>query len=207
MKYQFFLKPTVILLSSASMAFGTTITFDDLSAGISGSGNYPALANGYGGLNWNNFSAVDGTDSATASGGNHSGVVSSKNIAFNGFGSPASISGSAFNLTSGYFTALWSDNLQLEVKGYVGATLTYDNSYTLSTLGPLLINFNFLGVDLVQFVSSGGTPNTAYTGSGTHFGLDNLTINGGNTVPDAAATGLMLSTALLGLAVLRKKLV
>src|ERR1035441_4142655 len=199
------LKSVVVLVSSAGMAFGTTITFDDISASIAGSPPWPALVNGYGGLNWNNFYVLDGADSPLS--GYKAGTVSGKNVAFNYNGTHALISASAFNLTSAYFTAAWNDNLSLEVQGFVGATLTYDHTYVLSAVSPTLINFNYAGVDEVNFISSGGTSHGyGIGGVGTQFAMDNLTINGTSAVPDAGSTSLMLGAALAGLGVMRRKL-
>jgi hypothetical protein len=133
--------------------------------------------------------------------------VSAKNVAFNDNGLPAMVTGAAFTLTSGYFTAAWNDSLKLEVQGFVGTTLTFDNSYTLSAVAPTLIDFDYSGVDEVNFISSGGTPDPAYAryGRGTQFVMDNLAING-NTAPDVGATSLMLGAAVAGLGMLRKKL-
>jgi hypothetical protein len=62
----------------------------------------------------------------------------------------------------------------------------YDNTYTLKTAGPLLVNFNYLGVDEVNFISLGGTHHSGYTGNGTQFVMDNLTV----TVPEPNALSL-----------------
>ena len=100
------------------------------------------VPNGYNGFQWANFSVIDALDSLIASGGQN-GTVSPKNVAFNSNGNPANFSGSgAFTLDSAYLTAAWNDGLQLEVQGFVGTTLTYDNTYTLNTWpDSSLINF------------------------------------------------------------------
>jgi hypothetical protein len=201
MKIKFPSPAAVILLASAGLALGTTINFDNLAATAVG-GTHANIANGYSGLNWNNFAVIDGADSPNS--GYQAGTVSSKNAAFNGSGASASFSGAAFNLNSGNFAAAWNDNLMLEVKGYVGSTLTYDNTYFLSAVSSTLITFNFVDVDQVSFFSSGGTQDINYAYTGTQFVMDNLTITA--TVPDAGSSALMLGAALTSLGWLRMKL-
>jgi hypothetical protein len=189
-----FLLP-VLALAAWLVIIGTacaqteTLTFDDLSFnGLDGQ-----IPNGYGGLQWNNFfvqNTAQGTNLLGIS-GYFNGLVSPTNVAFNAFGGTASFSASnAFNLDSAYLTGAWNDGLQVEVQGFVGDTLTYDNTYTVSSLGPTLINFNYLGVDEVELISSGGTAH-GYEETGEQFVMDNLTI----TVPEPA------TVALVGLAV------
>ena len=167
---------------STTIAFSDTttiITFDDIQS-VTGPENYPVVPNGYNGFQWSNFLVIDALDSQIPSGGQN-GTVSSRNVAFNSGGSPADFSSSgAFALDSAYLTAVWNDGLRVEVQGFVGTTLTYDNTYILKTAGPLLVNFNYLGVDEVNFISSGGTHHSGYSGDGTQFVMDNLTV----TVPE-----------------------
>ena len=170
------------LVASSGMATAQSelLTFDDLVPG-----NLPGadttyegpIPNGYNGLQWNNFWVKDTLTSPSPSGYQY-GLVSANNVAFNGAGSPAMISDQSFNLNSAYLTAAWNDGLQVEVQGFVGATLTHDNTYTVNTTGPTLINFNYLGVDEVNFISSGGTPHAGLAGfgRGEHFVIDNLSI-------------------------------
>lgn len=104
-------------------------------------------------------------------------MISQLNVAYNGFGDPAQLSNvSPFELSSGYFTGAWRDGLQLEVKGYIGPTLAYDNTYTLSATAPSLLNFDYFGVTSVDFISSGGTHHPGYVPDGTQFVMDNLTV-------------------------------
>jgi hypothetical protein len=146
------------------------VTFDDLT----GSG-LPVPVD-YNGLTWSNFYYLDGVTYGQPS-GYTAGTVSSPNVAFNNYGTPATISSSVpFDILSAYMTAAWNDNLQVEVKGYNNASLIYDNTYILSATAPTLIQFNYLGVTSVQFISSGGTPHPGYGGSGEQFVLDNVSL-------------------------------
>ncbi|HUD48046.1 MAG TPA: choice-of-anchor tandem repeat GloVer-containing protein, partial [Candidatus Baltobacteraceae bacterium] len=146
------------------------ITFDNLI------GTHLPVPNGYFGLTWSNFYYLNGVDYGEPSGFT-AGVVSTNNIAYNNGGTPAAVSASApFNFVSGYLTAAWNDNLQVEVKGYNGAALIYDNTYILSATTPTLIMFNYMGVTSVQFSSSGGTVHPGYAGGGSQFVMDNVTV-------------------------------
>jgi hypothetical protein len=192
---------------TAIPALATTIGFDDLPS------DQP-IANGYNGLNWNNFyvyDAVNDPDSLSPSGYNVA-VISPNNVAFNGFGTTAVFSNSLFDLNSAYLTAVWRDNLQVEVIGSLLSVPVYDNIYTLSATSPTLINFNYLGIDTVQFsIFSGGTHHQGYNAfDGTQFAIDNLVINmpppNGHGVPDPGSTAVFLILAFCGFGFLRPEL-
>jgi hypothetical protein len=143
------------------------ITFDDIAATTTGI----PITNGYGGLVWSNFYALDAFDYTSPS-GYQVGVVSGSNVAYNAYGGPASISQSnSFNLVSGYFTAAWVNNLQMQVVGAAAGGMTYSNNYVLSNTNRTFINFGYTGVTNVLFISSG-----------SQVAVDNLNV-GGNPGP------------------------
>ena len=195
---------SAVLLAIAAMpAFATTITFDDLGSAMA------PIPNGYNGLNWDNFWTLDIVYERQYTGpsGYDAAVISPNNVAFNGFGNPALVSDTLVDLNSAYLTAAWNDNLSVTVIGsFLGNTL-YDNTYLLSATTPTLINFNYLGVDSVQFISSGGTHHNGYDGgNGTNFAMDNLVINQTTTVPDTGSTAMLLGLSICGFGFLRRKL-
>jgi hypothetical protein len=152
------------------------ITFDDLPA-TPPPGGGTSIPSGYAGFAWNNFDYETVMNNlALNPSGYLNWMVSPGNVAFNGAGTPALFSGTAFNLMSAYLTGAWNDGLNLEVQGFVGALLVYDNHYTVNSTAPTLINFNYLGVDEVNFISSGGTAHGYAGGAGQQFVLDNLTV-------------------------------
>jgi hypothetical protein len=165
------------------MAFAQTeiLTFDDLPTPVSGNNPGSPIPNGYEGLQWQNFIYLNGVNSFFNPSGYQNGVVSPNNVAFNAYANPAMFSDGLFNLNSAYLTGAWNDGLQVEVQGFVGAALIYDNTYTVNATGPTLINFNYLGVGAVNFISSGGV-NHGFVNSqglhitGTQFVMDNLSI-------------------------------
>ena len=152
------------------------ITFDDFGGGT--------VPDGYQGVTWTNFFVLNGT--AQANSGFQPAVISSPNVALNGGGTPAFL-GNA-ELDSGYFTSVWRDGLQLEVIGLLdGAPVAgYDHTYTLSATAPTLLTFNYVNVDTIEFISSGGVQHPGYSGNGTQFALDNLVI------PEPATAVLLL---------------
>ena len=180
------LTSSIALLLIASNANALVINFDDLDTALS----YTEVPSGYNSYNWNNFFALNGNSSTYINSGYHVGIVSQANVAFNANGNPAYISKSNFfNLHSGYFTAAWNNDLQLTVTGFAdegGTNQKYISTYTLQTTAPSKITFNWTGIRRVLFSSSGGV-DAGYSGSGTHFALDNLSIDG-VTAPDTQSS-------------------
>jgi hypothetical protein len=183
-------KSTVLALGLLSLllmgrpAKADVATYEGLSSGA-------PIPNGYAGLNWNNFSALDTTGFEPS--GYVNGVVSGTSVAYNGYGDPAAFSDSAFTLNSAYFTAAWNDGLNILVQGYLNSTLVNSVDFTVNTSGPTLETFNWL-VDDVVFSSSGGTPH-GYGGGGEHFAMDDLTFNA--AVPEPSA--IILLAIMLGM--------
>lgn len=166
------------------------ITFDDIywSTGLN-----EVMPSGYDGFQWSNFDVRNEGNPGENDGGVNA-MVSPPNVAFNGFGSPASFScNGVFNLNSAYIGGVWNDGLNVEVQGVVGTTLTYDNTYIVNTTNSTLINFNYLGVDEVNFISSGGVSH-GYLGSGTQFAIDNLSVT---IVPEPSTFALAGLAAIL----------
>lgn len=171
---------SVTLTVVTSNAQLTLINFDEFDT----SSGRVRIPNGYNGLNWSNFFAFHQVGSQAN--GFVTGVISPLNDAFNGGGVPADISSTApFSLESGYFTAAYNNGLSLEVQGYNGNTLLYDQTYTLNVAGPSYIVFNFSDITDAHFISSGGVE--VGLGSGYYFAVDNLTIA---PVPEPSTLGL-----------------
>lgn len=201
MKMKFVLKHLFVCVVFTWMAIAaeaTTVNFDSLPPVSSAT----PISSGYAGFQWFNF---DYLDMRTASpGGFQNGAVSPYNVAFNVQGNPASLSSiTPFSLNSAYLSGAWNNGLQVEVKGYVGTALTYDHIYSVNATSPTLINFNYLGVDEVTFISSGGT-SAGYSGQGTQFVLDDMVVS----APEPG-TGSLLCTgaALMGIVMVRRKIV
>jgi hypothetical protein len=132
------------------------VTFDDLQ-------DQTVIPNGYAQLNWSGFEVI------TAIGdGYTSGIISPPNAAFNPYGYDATISSSnRFNLISAYLTAAVVPQIQVQVEGWVGTELVYDQTYTLNESKPTLVTFNYAGVTEVTFIGEDGSP----------FVMDNLLVS------------------------------
>jgi len=146
-------------MAVAAPLSATIIGFDDLD----GSGNQ-AIPNGYAGLNWNNFYTYDATNDPAhlSPSGYDFSVISPNNVAFNGGANPVTVSSNTiFNLNSVYLHSVWRDGLQVQVIGFrAGVPVPGDGqTFTLnaSATTPSLITLDYVGVDSVQFIPSGGT--------------------------------------------------
>src|ERR1051326_4223149 len=110
-KSRFFSTPIILLLmlltcSMISTCCATVVTFDNLPNSTTGT----FIADGYQGLNWTNFGVINAVLASNAFGvsGDNYGMVSSSNVAFNGFGLPAEIDsrGTNFDFLSAYLTGV-----------------------------------------------------------------------------------------------------
>ena len=175
-----------------AIAQAQLINFDDI--GACGTASVPLL---YHGFTWNNFFVYQ--SSCAPASGYANGVVSTPNVAYNGYGNLASVSSlNPFTFTSVYMTAAWNNGLTVTVNGYDASNNVIDNtSFVLSTLGPTNEVFNWTGVYSVDFIGSGGV-NPGYSGSGTHIAFDNMLMNNATVTPEPA-TLVLLATGLAGI--------
>lgn len=142
------------------------LTFEDLSPGN--------ITNSYGGIQWHNFEVA-----GVLNPGVPPGIpgITSNNVAINSSGGPASIScAPPFDLISASLTAMSVDGLAVEVQGFAGGTMIYDQINVLSTNQSSKIIFNFTGADQIIFIAS----------PAGEFTLDNVGL-GGATVDPAKA--------------------
>lgn len=176
-------------ITMSKPAQAVTVTFDDLP-----NTSESQIQNGYGGLNWNNFYYLTGTNSPGS--GYQNGTVSPGNVAYNAWGTPAAFSSmnGAFTLNSAYLTAAWTEGQQFTVEGLLNGTQLFSQLVTLSKNTPTLFNFNWSGIDTVRFSAFNSTDWVA---------LDNLTYN--EPITPVPTPALLPGLIGLGVGVLRKR--
>jgi len=136
------------------------LTFDDITTTIW----YELIPDGYGGVDWDNFNAIYGPSyPGTAY---DWGRVSGDYTAYNGYGSPASISISSgtFDFNGAYLAP--QDSWNVRVLGYREGALTHDNTVVLAA-GSQWFDFNYMDIDELRFIP-------VYDG---RFVMDNFTFN------------------------------
>jgi hypothetical protein len=173
---KFFITAAVLSTLSAAQA-DPVITFDDLNAPSSSTA---PIGPGYHGFAWPGLNVLDGKDFIFQPSGYSAGVVSLKNVVYTVNGDiyssqSGTMSAGMFDLISAYLTAGLNDGLNVQANGYIHGTLAYSSNYVINASSPTLIKFNFFGVDEVDFVTSGGSPNPGYgPGFDEGFVMDNV---------------------------------
>lgn len=169
---------------SVASASATTITFENLPNNVN-------IPNNYADLTWTNINALNTTGFSAS--GYVNGVQSGSFVAYNAAGQAGSITStsSPFTLNSGFFAGAWNDGLLVTAVGFVDGIQTYSKSFTVDTARASLQTFDWTGLSMVTFNSVGGV-NHGYSGVGTQFSLDNLTVNEVPAVPEPATWALML---------------
>ena len=186
-----------------ALAGATVLTFDDLTQPSLGG---DPITNGYGGFNWANMYYLDPDLMSYPSPSGYNAGQISGNVAFNAFARVALVTGGTFDFNGVYLTGAWNDGLNIGVRGLLGGVSVYYQEVVVSSTAPTWFDFNYSGIDQLVFESWGGTDNPNYGGTGTHFAMDNFTVNG-VSVPEPS-TLLLLGSGLLGIvAIGRKKII
>lgn len=132
---------------SGAVRPGTPVTFDDLvTTGIK---EIPA---GYRGLDWSHWVATH--NKFYEGEGYVNSTMSGDFVAYNSSGHPVTISRDrAFDFIGGFFGSAWlrAEGETLQVKGWRGPTLVYDELITLSALGPLYFAADFRDLTRLEF--------------------------------------------------------
>ena len=182
---------------AAPSAQGTVLTFDDLPESYYG----PYVPNGYGGLGWVNLCYLDPAYSfggQDADSGYMNGMVSPQHVTFNDLEQAVTIyaEGSPFTFNSAYFTGAWNDGLVIEIDAVATGHRGYNTTFTVDSTAPTLEVLNWADLNSMTISSSGGTDH-GYGHSGTHFAMDNMTVN---EVPEPSALILVVAAAFSSMA-------
>ena len=187
---------SLITFSMIAASRGSTLTFDDLVDTHAGGGTL--ITNRYQSLIWSNFAVGNAVLETANNGlsGYYYGMLTASNVALNAHGNPAEIDGTGtnFNFFSVYLTGAWNSNLNIEVQGFRGGNLLYDQTVVASATNPALFTFNYLDVDRLYFNSFGGQNAGFPSGLGENFAMDNLTFD---FVPEPSSLLLTFAGALL----------
>jgi hypothetical protein len=208
---------TLLTITHATLSLATIVTFDDIPTGLQtftmGDGTvftivpHVALTNGYQELNWLNLSAVNAPllTSRFGPNGDLFGMVSISNVVGNSDGAPSEISSpnTNFNFLSTYLTGRWNSNLNIQVQGFKGGSLLYDQIVVASATSSTLYTFNYLNIDQLRFTPFGGQ-NAGFPsgGSGAYLAMDNFSFE---FVPEPSAFLLTTAGALLLIAGFKRK--
>lgn len=197
--------PLLCTIFSALVIFpccAAVLTFDDLPLNTD---HASLITNGYHGLVWSNFWASNAIlfTGTYGSNGYYNGMVSVSNVTFNGFGAPSEIDSTTnFNFLSAYLTGAWNSNLNIEVQGFSGGNLLYDQTVVVSATNPIVFTFNYLNVDRLYFNSFGGQYAGFPSGTAENFVMDNFSFE---FVPEPSSFLLTAAGALTLWAAMRRK--
>ena len=210
MKAKLYLLPLVfsalLTFSTPSTCYSALLTFDDIHTSTNYSDNLGIITNGYQGLNWVNFFVINAPLDADqlVTNGYYYGMVSASNVAFNGFGNPSEIDsvGTSFNFIGVYLTGAWNSNLNVEVQGFRGGSLMYDQIVVVAATNATLFTFDYMDIDRLYFNSFGGQNAGFPVGGGEQIAMDNLTFE---FVPEPSSFLLTTAAALMLWPILRRK--
>jgi hypothetical protein len=183
-------------------ANSAVLTFDDINPLCT---NLCGSIGTYGGLLFgSNFNYLHSPTHLGVNGYDN-GTFSGEFVAYNHFENTVVVTNSSFDFTGAYLTGAWNDGLNVNVIGKkLGATL-YDTTVVASQSSPTWFQFDYVGIDELIFSSSGGTPVSGLTGSGTHFAMDDFTINAPVVPEPISSTLFIVGGATLGFRRFRRK--
>ncbi|MDW5416077.1 PEP-CTERM sorting domain-containing protein [Iodobacter sp. CM08] len=166
-------------LAISSTVFAKVINFDDLPS------TGDPITGLYNGFTWNNV-FTDGNYTAA--------TISGHNVAFNGYGDPASFSSTnPFQLNDLYVSMATLSGIT-HFEGYVGNTLTFHSDIAAQTTSATHAIFNWSGLNKVVFYSTGPFANSSL--------LDNINVT--TPVPEPE-TYALLGLGLIALFSTRKR--
>ncbi|MBC8412495.1 MAG: PEP-CTERM sorting domain-containing protein [Nitrospira sp.] len=199
----------LFFIAMTEMVNANVLTFDD----ISFPGDTGQIPDSYVGLTWSSAWRVNDQIGFSAGQGFMFGAVSGSQTVFNGWGADVTIvSNDEFIFKGAYLTSAYNKDLNIQIIGKNNGVTLYDTSIIapvpqteLAAFSAKWFQFDYSGIDELQFSSFGGTAGTDVFGnlnpSNTHFVMDNFIYV---PVPEPA-TVLLLGAGLAGLVCARIK--
>ena len=130
----------VVLLGMVAPAGAGLVTFDDLP------GDHTRISAGYQGITWSSSFYYLNTSGHEAS-GYCAGMVSSRNVAYNSLGYDVTVSAATpFVFNGAYFTGVWNDGLNIDIKGLLDGSEVYSTTVTVSSTAPTWVGLNWTNV-------------------------------------------------------------
>jgi hypothetical protein len=166
------------------------------------------IADGYSGLHWDNFYALDTRPASYANTGYRHGTVSGTSVGFNGSGLDATFSADVtFSLKSGYFTGVFSD-YPITLTAFLGGTEVGHKTFNVINTLPTHVKFGhrFDHIDAVT-VSTGSAPSSQVAIDNLRIQFDAPTADefvpppDGGAAPPESAFQPVVDLDLLGIAV------
>jgi hypothetical protein len=155
------------------------ITFEGIDA--PGDNATTNVADGYAGMDWTTFSALDPAGSIFIPSGANNGIVSGTSVAINSFANPATFASQStdFALKNAWVTGVWHNGLTIKVEGWDDGVRVAKKSFVVNYDAATKLRFgdDFASVDSVTISSSGGTDADGGDASGgTHFAIDDIKV-------------------------------
>lgn len=179
-----------------STGWAEVINFGDITS-AGGYSNEVALVNGYGGLNWSGFDAVNAYlfNNKYPNTGVRNGVITASNVACNAFGSMATISAPGdFTISNIDLTSCWLTGMSIGLKGYNGASLADSTTIVVNTTSPTLLTLDWQNISSMTFTAFGGS-NAGLGSTMETLVVGSLSVN---VVPEPSAF-LLVSAGLVAL--------
>ena len=167
------------LATALTAGRAAVLTFDDVSTTTL----YETVPDGYGGLNWDQMAVVNGNYHPVYG----YGVVSGDYAAFNLAANVVTVSDGAFDFIGAYLTSAADGYVNMNVKGYNGAAIIYDQTIVVGA--PTWFNFNFNNIDSLVLDSGG-----------YHFTMDDFTY----VIPEPSSVAMAGLVSVLGVFIRRR---